>query len=162
MVWVHDAGNSFRNDKYPEYKSTREKLDAELQADFDTAVERITQLLAAWHVPLLAVEGYEADDVIGTLAMQAAAQDIQVVIVSGDKDFYQLIGPRVALLNPGRGGPGAVEEIYVDESNAADRLGVPPGQVTDYLAMVGDSSDNVPGRQGYRRQGGPQAPRRIR
>ena len=148
VVWVHDAGNSFRNDKYPEYKSTREKLDEELQADFDTAVERITQLLAAWHVPLVAVEGYEADDVIGTLAVQAAAQGVQVVIVSGDKDFYQLIGPRVALLNPGRGGPGAVEEIYVDESNAAERLGVPPGQVTDYLAMVGDSSDNVPGVKG--------------
>lgn len=148
VVWVHDAGNSFRNEKYPEYKSTREKLDEELQADFDTAVERVTQLLAAWHVPLVAVDGYEADDVIGTLAVQAAAQGIQVVIVSGDKDFYQLIGPRVALLNPGRGGPGAVEEIYVDESNAADRLGVPPSQVADYLAMVGDSSDNVPGVKG--------------
>lgn len=148
VVWVHDAGNSFRNDTYPEYKSTREKLDDELQADFDTAVVRITQLLAAWHVPLVAVEGYEADDVIGTLAVQAAAQGLQVVIVSGDKDFYQLIGPRVALLNPGRGGPGAVEEVYVDESNAAARLGVPPGQVTDYLAMVGDSSDNVPGVKG--------------
>ena len=148
VAWVHDAGDSFRTAKYPEYKSTREKLDDELQADFDTAVVRVTQLLAAWHVPLVAVEGYEADDVIGTLAGQAAAQDVQVVIVSGDKDFYQLIGPRVALLNPGRGGPGAVEEIYVDESNAADRLGVPPKQVTDYLAMVGDSSDNVPGVKG--------------
>ncbi len=162
VVWVHDAGNSFRNDKYPEYKSTREKLDAELQADFDTAVERITQLLAAWHVPLVAVEGYEADDVIGTLAVQAAAQDVQVVIVSGDKDFYQLIGPRVALLNPGRGGPGAVEEIYVDESNAADRLGVPPGQVTDYLAMVGDSSDNVPGVKGIGDKGARKLLERIR
>ncbi len=148
VAWVHDAGDSFRTAKYPEYKSTREKLDEELQADFDTAVVRITQLLAAWQVPLVSVDGYEADDVIGTLAVQAAAQGIQVVIVSGDKDFYQLIGPRVALLNPGRGGPGAVEEIYVDESNAADRLGVPPGQVTDYLAMVGDSSDNVPGVKG--------------
>jgi len=148
VVWVHDAGDSFRTARYPDYKSTRDKLDDELQADFDTAVERITQLLAAWHVPLVAVQGYEADDVIGTLAVQAAARDIQVVIVSGDKDFYQLIGPRVALLNPGRGGPGAVEETYVDESNAADRLGVPPRQVADYLAIVGDSSDNVPGVKG--------------
>jgi len=148
VAWVHDAGNSFRNDRYPEYKSTREKLDEELQADFDTAVTRVAQLLAAWHVPLVTVPGYEADDVIGTLAGQAAAHDIQVVIVSGDKDFYQLIGPRVALLNPGRGGPGAVEEVYVDESNAADRLGVPPGQVVDYLAIVGDTSDNVPGVKG--------------
>jgi DNA polymerase-1 len=148
VAWVHDAGDSFRTARYPEYKSTREKLDEELQADFDTAVARVTQLLAAWRVPLVSVEGYEADDVIGTLAQQAAARDLQVVIVSGDKDFYQLIGPRVALLNPGRGGPGAVEEIYVDESNAAERLGVPPRQVADYLALVGDSSDNVPGVKG--------------
>jgi len=148
VAWVHDAGNSFRNERYPDYKSTREKLDEELQADFDTAVERVQQLLAAWRVPLVAVEGYEADDVIGTLATQAAAKGVQVVIVSGDKDFYQLIGPHVALLNPGRGGPGAVDETYVDESNAAERLGVPPVQVVDYLALVGDSSDNVPGVKG--------------
>jgi DNA polymerase-1 len=148
VVWVHDAGDSFRTERYAEYKSTREKLDEELQVDFDTAVERIEELLAAWRVPLVAVEGYEADDVIGTLAAQAAARGLQTVIVSGDKDFYQLIGPHVALLNPGRGGPGAVEEIWVDESNASDRLGVPPRQVVDYLALVGDSSDNVPGVKG--------------
>ena len=148
VAWVHDAGDSFRTARYPEYKSTREKLDEELQADFDTAIVRVTQLLAAWHVPLVSVQGYEADDVIGTLALQAAARELQVVIVSGDKDFYQLIGPRVALLNPGRGGPGAVEEVYVDETNAAERLGVPPRQVADYLALVGDSSDNVPGVKG--------------
>ncbi len=148
VAWVHDAGDSFRTARYPEYKSTREKLDEELQADFDTAIVRVTQLLAAWRVPLVSVEGYEADDVIGTLAREAAERDLQVVIVSGDKDFYQLIGPRVALLNPGRGGPGAVEEVYVDESNAAERLGVPPRQVADYLALVGDSSDNVPGVKG--------------
>ncbi len=148
VAWIHDAGDSFRTARYPEYKSTREKLDEELQADFDTAVERVEELLAAWRVPLVAVDGYEADDVIGTLATQAAARGVQVVIVSGDKDFYQLIGPRVALLNPGRGGPGAVEETYVDESNAAERLGVPPRQVADYLALVGDSSDNVPGVHG--------------
>jgi DNA polymerase-1 len=70
------------------------------------------------------------------------------VIVSGDKDLYQLIGPGVALLNPGRGGPAGVEEQWVDESNAAERLGVPPRQVVDYLALVGDSSDNVPGVKG--------------
>ncbi len=148
VVWVHDAGDSFRTERYADYKSTREKLDEELQADFDTAVERIEELLGAWRVPLVAVEGYEADDVIGTLAAQAAARGLQAVIVSGDKDFYQLIGPHVALLNPGRGGPGAVDEVWVDESNASDRLGVPPRQVVDYLALVGDSSDNVPGVKG--------------
>src|SRR5439155_935711 len=94
------------------------------------------------------VEGYEADDVIGTLATTAAARGLQAVIVSGDKDFYQLIGPGIALLNPGRGGPAAVEEQWVDQSNASARLGVPPERVIDYLALVGDSSDNIPGVKG--------------
>ncbi len=148
LVWVNDAGDSFRTEAYPEYKSTREKLDDELQADFDTAVERVAQLLAAFNIPLVAVEGYEADDVIGTLAHQGAAHELQSVIVSGDKDFYQLIGERVALLNPGRGGPAGVDEVWVGPDNASERLGVPPNQVTDYLALVGDSSDNVPGVKG--------------
>ena len=78
---------------------------------------------------------------------------MQAVIVSGDKDFYQLIGPGVVLLNPGRGGPAAVEELWVDESNASERLGVPPGQVIDFLALVGDSSDNIPGVKGIGEKG---------
>ncbi|MGE5926741.1 MAG: DNA polymerase I, partial [Gemmatimonadota bacterium] len=86
-------------------------------------------------------------------ATRAAARDMQAVIVSGDKDFYQLIGPRVALLNPGRGGPAAVEETWVDPSNASERLGVPPSQVADYLALVGDTSDNVPGVKGIGEKG---------
>jgi DNA polymerase-1 len=99
-------------------------------------------------VPVLGVEGFEADDVIGTLATVAAERGLQAVIVSGDKDFYQLIGPRIALLNPGRGGPAAVEEQWVDETNASERFGIVPAQVVDYLALVGDSSDNVPGVKG--------------
>jgi len=148
LAWVHDVGESFRHQAYPAYKATREKLSAELQQEFDRSVERIEQILAAFRVPVVGVEGYEADDVIGTLATQAAARGLQVVIVSGDKDFYQLIGPRIALLNPGRGGPAAVEEHWVDETNASERLGVPPERVTDYLALVGDTSDNVPGVKG--------------
>src|SRR3989449_7039769 len=73
---------------------------------------------------------------------------MQAVIVSGDKDFYQLIRPGVALLNPGRGGQAAVEEQWVDQANASERLGVPPERVVDYLALVGDSSDNIPGVKG--------------
>ena len=148
LAWVHDVGESFRHQAYPAYKATREKLTAELQQEFDRSLERIAQILAAFRVPIVGVEGYEADDVIGTLATQAAARGLQVVIVSGDKDFYQLIGPRIALLNPGRGGPAAVEEHWVDETNASERLGVPPERVTDYLALVGDTSDNVPGVKG--------------
>ena len=153
LVWVLDAGNSFRTQRYPEYKSTRQKLGAELQADFDTAIEQVSALLAAFRVPVLAIEGYEADDVIGTVARREAEAGRQVVIVSGDKDFYQLIGPRVALLNPGRGGAAGVEEHWVDERNAAERLGIPPSQVADYLALVGDSSDNVPGVRGIGEKG---------
>lgn len=153
LAWVHDAGDSFRSEIFPEYKSTREKLDEELQAEFDRSVERIEQLLAAFRVPVVAVAGYEADDVIGTLARLGVEQGYQVVIVSGDKDFYQLIRPGVALLNPGRGGPAAVDEQWVDESNGAERLGVPPAQVVDYLALVGDSSDNVPGVKGIGSKG---------
>lgn len=148
VAWINDAGTSFREQRYADYKSTREKLDQELQADFDRSVARIRQLLEAFGIPLIAIPGYEADDVIGTLAATAASRGLQAVIVSGDKDFYQLVSPGIALLNPGRGGPAAVDEVWVDESNATDRLGVPPRQVVDFLALVGDSSDNIPGVKG--------------
>jgi DNA polymerase-1 len=153
VAWVNDAGTSFREARYPDYKSTREKLDDSLQADFDRAVERICALLEAFRIPLVAVRGYEADDVIGTLATAGAARGLRAVIVSGDKDFYQLIGPGIGLLNPGRGGPAAVDEVWVDESNGAERLGVPPSQVVDFLALVGDSSDNIPGVKGIGEKG---------
>src|SRR5262249_51884382 len=116
--------------------------------DFDRSVERIQQLLSAFHVSILGEDGFEADDVIGTLATTAVARGLRTVIVSGDKDFHQLVGPGIALLNPGRGGPAAVEEHWVDEGNANERLGVGPARVVDYLALVGDSSDNVPGVKG--------------
>jgi DNA polymerase-1 len=153
VAWVNDAGTSFREQRYPDYKSTREKLDESLQADFDRAVERISALLESFRIPLVAIRGYEADDVIGTLAQAGAARGLQAVIVSGDKDFYQLIGPGITLLNPGRGGPAAVDEVWVDESNAAERLGVPPHQVVDFLALVGDTSDNIPGVKGIGEKG---------
>jgi DNA polymerase I len=153
VAWINDAGTSFREARYADYKSTREKLDAELQDDFDRSVQRICQLLEAFGIPLITVRGYEADDVIGTLATAAAARGLQAVIVSGDKDFYQLVSPGIALLNPGRGGPAAVEETWVDESNAGERLGVPPRQVVDFLALVGDSSDNIPGVKGIGEKG---------
>jgi DNA polymerase I len=146
--WVHDSGLSFRHETYPEYKATREKLTEELQQDFDTGIERIRQLLDCYHIPVLTLHGYEADDVIGTLAARGVEEGMSVVVVSGDKDFQQLVRPGVWLINPGRGGPAAVDEQWVGMENAAERLGVPPERVVDYLALVGDSSDNVPGVKG--------------
>ena len=146
--WVHDSGLSFRHETYPAYKATREKLTEELQADFNRGMERISEILDAFQIPVLSVKGYEADDVIGTLAAQCVNASTNVVIVSGDKDFQQLVRPGVWLLNPGRGGPATVEEQWVGVENANDRLGVPPERVVDYLALVGDSSDNVPGVPG--------------
>ncbi len=148
LAWVHDAGTSFRHEVFPEYKATREKLEPELQEVFDRSLERVEQLLSAFRVPLVVEDGYEADDVIGTLAQRAVDQGWDAVIISGDKDFYQLVSEHIALLNPGRGGPAAVDEVWVDAGNAAERLGVPPERVVDYLALVGDSSDNVPGVRG--------------
>jgi DNA polymerase-1 len=148
LGWVHDSGTSFRHETFPAYKATREKLSQDLQQDFDRGMERICDLLESYRIPVLTVPGYEADDVLGTLARQATERSLNVVIVSGDKDFQQLVRPGVWLLNPGRGGPANVEEHWVSIENATERLGVPPALVTDYLALVGDSSDNIPGVRG--------------
>ena len=148
LGWVHDAGLSFRHERYPAYKATRERLESAMQADFDTGVERITQILEAFKIPVLSLEGYEADDVIGTLAKQAAAKGVNAVIVSGDKDFVQLIDKGIWILNPWHGRPGFTTEKWYDLDNASERLGVPPERVVDYLALLGDTSDNVPGVKG--------------
>ena len=141
---VFDAGSSDRHIIYPEYKATREKMPSELEA----SLPRVREIIDAFNVPIVELPGYEADDVIGTLAIRAAEAGLEAVIVSGDKDFYQLVQDHISLLNPGRGGPAAVEEEWVDLSNAHQRLGVPPHHVADYLGLIGDSSDNVPGVKG--------------
>jgi len=148
LGWVHDSGLSFRHERYPAYKATREKLTEELQSDFDSGMERIREIVDAYRIPILTLPGYEADDVIGTLVAKSVDAGVNVVVVSGDKDFQQLVKPGVWLLNPGRGGPANVEEHWVGMENAEQRLGVAPEFVTDYLALVGDSSDNIPGVRG--------------
>jgi DNA polymerase I len=141
---VLDAGTSKRTELYPEYKATREKMPT----DLEWSLPKIRDVIEAFRVPVITLADHEADDVIGTLARQAAASGLEAVIVSGDKDFYQLIGDHICLLNPGRGGSAGVEEEWVDLGNAGRRLGVPPQHVADYLALIGDSSDNVPGAKG--------------
>ena len=144
LAVVLDAGNSHRTERYPAYKATRNKMPTDLQVQ----LPRINSLVEAFRIPVITLPDHEADDVIGTLAKRAAEQDVEAVIVSGDKDFYQLLRPGISLLNPGRGGQAMIDEEWVDTSNATERLGVPPQHVVDYLALIGDSSDNIPGAPG--------------
>ncbi len=153
LCWIHDSGATFRDEMYADYKATREKLTDDLQADFDLGLEHVRALLQAYDTPIIAIDGFEADDVIGTLAKQGVEHDLNVVIVSGDKDFHQLVRKGVWLLNPGRGGPASVDEHWVGVENGSERLGVPPDRTTDYLALVGDASDNVPGVKGIGEKG---------
>src|SRR5687767_9828335 len=111
-------------------------------------MDRPCDMHEGFRIPILAAPGYEADHVIGSLAVKGTDAGLNVVVVSGDKDFQQLVRPGVWLLNPGRGGPAQVEEHWVGTHNANERLGVVPERVVDYLALVGDSSDNVPGVPG--------------
>src|SRR5437762_6787608 len=148
LGWVHDSGLSFRHERYPAYKATREKLTEELQSDFDRGMDRICEILDAFQSPIITLPGYEDDDLIGTLVAKSVEAKVNVVVVSGDKDFQQLVKPGVWLLNPGRGGSANVEEHWVGVENADERLGIAPEFVTDYLALVGDSSDNIPGVRG--------------
>ena len=148
LGWVSDAGSSGREELLGAYKANRIALPPEEQEDFDTGVERVRQLLAAYRIPTLELEGYEADDVIATLAKQGAAQDLEVCVVSGDKDLLQLVQPKVWVLNPWHGPPGRTTEKWYGLENAHERLGVPPERVVDYLALVGDTADNVPGVKG--------------
>src|SRR3954453_6071435 len=148
LGWVHDSGLSFRHERYPSYKATREKFTEEIHSDFDRGMEPICQILDAYRIPIMTLPDYEADDVIGTLVNKSVEAGMNVVVVSGDKDFQQLVKPGVWLLNPGRGGSANVEEHWVSVENADERLGVAPHFVTDYLALVGDSSDNIPGVRG--------------
>ena len=153
VAWVNDAGSSFREERYPDYKSTREKLDEELQADFDRSVERIRELLAAFRIPLVTVQGYEADDVIATLATQAAGAGPP----GGDRLRRQGLLPahraRGGAAQPRTRRPRRCRGDLGGRENASERLGVSPSQVADYLALVGDSSDNIPGVKGVGEKG---------
>ena len=144
LAVVFDAGNSHREKVYPAYKATREKMPDELRA----SLPRVRELVAGFNDALVELDGYEADDVIGTLAIKARDAGLEAVIVSGDKDLYQLVGPGIHLLNPGRGGRTGVAAEWVDERNAREKFGIPATKVVDYLALIGDSSDNIPGARG--------------
>ncbi len=146
--WVNDAGASGRDVLLESYKANRVALPEEQQQDFDTGVERVQQLLAAYKIPTLELDGFEADDVIATMCPQGVAAGLEVCVVSGDKDLLQLVETGVWVLNPWHGPPGRTTEKWYGMENAHERLGVPPERVVDYLALVGDTADNVPGVKG--------------
>jgi DNA polymerase-1 len=132
---VFDAkGRTFRDDWYPQYKANRPSMPDDLVRQIEPLHAAITAL--GW--PLLMVDGVEADDVIGTLATQAAAQGVHVVVSTGDKDLAQLVGPQVRLVNT------MSNEVF-DEAGVLRKFGVPAAHIVDYLALIGDPVDNVPG-----------------
>ena len=134
-VCVFDAkGKTFRDDWYPEYKAHRPPMPD----DMVRQIEPLHAAIAASGWPIMMVDGVEADDVIGTLARQAASQGIKVVVSTGDKDLAQLVGPHVKLVN-------TMSNETLDEAGVLAKFGVPPGRIVDYLTLVGDTSDNVPG-----------------
>jgi DNA polymerase-1 len=143
-VVLDSAERTSRHEVYPDYKATRQKMPDELRSQ----IGRVRQIFDAFRVPVIEKEGFEADDVMGALAARAAREGFDAVLVTGDKDFWQLIGEHVRILNPGRGGMAQVEEEVIDLHNAAEKFGVPPAQVPDVLALVGDTSDNIPGVPG--------------
>jgi DNA polymerase-1 len=134
-------GRTFRHAAYAEYKAQRPKMDDALALQ----VPYVRRVCEAFRLPMLEVPGYEADDVIATLARKAVAAGLEVTVVSGDKDLLQLVGDAIRVLNPGREGSGAT---LFDRSKVEEKFGVPPDRVVDVLALVGDAVDNVPGVAG--------------
>jgi DNA polymerase-1 len=132
---------TFRHEEYKEYKATRRQMDDELKVQ----LPYVRRVCEAFCLPVLELAGWEADDVIATLAKQAVEQGYRVVVVSGDKDLLQLVTDDVLVLNPGREGSGST--LY-DRAGVEEKFGVPPERVVDVLALVGDSVDNVPGVPG--------------
>ena len=135
MVVVFDAkGKTFRDDIYKEYKSNRPPMPDEMRSQ----IEPLHQLVQNMGMPLLIVPGVEADDVIGTLAVQATQAGLNTVISTGDKDMAQLVNANVSLIN-------TMNNTVMDEAAVEGKFGVKPNQIIDYLALVGDTSDNIPG-----------------
>ncbi len=132
---IFDApGKTFRNDMYPEYKANRASMPDELREQ----IKPLHQLIKAMGLPLVMEPGVEADDVIGTLAKQAEEEDLNVVISTGDKDIAQLVTNKTSLIN-------TMNNQWLDEEGVKEKFGVPPDMIIDYLALMGDTSDNIPG-----------------
>jgi len=141
LAVAFDTGKTFRHDLYKDYKATREKMPDELIPQ----IERIRELVDAFHIPRLEVVGYEADDVLGSVASQAVKEGFGAKIITGDRDLLQLVNDRIIVSLSGAKMADAKD--YFREDVKKD-LGVFPEQVVDYKALVGDPSDNIPGVKG--------------
>src|SRR5215208_6827567 len=133
-----DVGKTFRDEIFPEYKGTREKMPDDLRPQ----IGRIREMVDAFNIPRLEMEGFEADDVLGSIARIANEQGLGVKIITGDRDLLQLVNERTAVYLAGD------DQNYVKDEDVIRKLGVRPDQVVDYKALVGDKSDNIPGVAG--------------
>ncbi len=138
IVVIFDAkGKTFRDEIYPEYKANRPSMPDDLREQ----IEPIHNIIQAMGLPLIIVDGVEADDVIGTYASQATEKGLDVVVSTGDKDMAQLVNQHVTLVN-------TMTETLMDEQGVVDKFGVPASLIIDYLALMGDKVDNIPGVAG--------------
>ncbi len=138
VVVIFDAkGKTFRDDIYPEYKAHRPPMPDDLRSQ----IQPIHDIIRAMGLPLLIIDGVEADDVIGTLAHQATQQGVDVVVSTGDKDMAQLVTEHVTLVN-------TMTDTKMDIAGVKDKFGIPPELIIDYLALMGDKVDNIPGVPG--------------
>ena len=140
-------GATFRDKLFEKYKAQRQPMPDDMRVQ----IPLVRRLCEAMRLPILEERGYEADDVIGTIATQAAKQGFEVLIVSNDKDMMQLVGKNVRTLKTGSG--GLKGDILVDEAKVQELLGVPAEKVVDYMALLGDTVDNIPGAKGIGEKG---------
>ena len=140
-------GATFRDKLFEKYKAQRQPMPDEMRVQLPF----VRRLCEALRLPILEVPGYEADDVIGAMALQAAKKNLDVLVISNDKDMMQLVGKNVRTLRTGSG--GAKADIIVDAKKVEEILGVPPERVVDYMALLGDNIDNIPGAKGIGEKG---------
>ncbi|MDE1309775.1 DNA polymerase I [Vibrio aestuarianus] len=138
MVVIFDAkGKTFRDDIYPQYKANRPPMPDDLRCQ----IEPLHNVIRAMGLPLISIEGVEADDVIGTLASQASKAGMPVLISTGDKDMAQLVDENITLIN-------TMTNLVLDREGVIEKFGIPPELIIDYLALMGDKVDNIPGVPG--------------
>ncbi len=141
MAVAFDVGRSFRHEQFADYKATRERIPEELSAQ----IERIKEVIAAFDIPVYTAEGYEADDVLATLAHQAQEKQVLTLITTGDRDLLQVVTDNIWVLTSGRKFSDVI--LYTPEK-VQERYKLAPSQIIDYKALVGDKSDNIPGVRG--------------